>query len=248
MFFPLKDLNPTHRFPFVTILLIAANIVVFVYELSLGSDLHAFVASFGAIPYELTRATDLVGQVSGSPVVHSEGPFVPYVTLFTSMFMHGGFMHIIGNMLYLWIFGNNIEDILGPFKFLIFYLAAGVIAALAHVASQPSSTIPTIGASGAVSGVLGAYLIVYPRARVLTLIFLGIFIRLVLLPAWVLLVLWFALQALSGLLSLNRGMDSGAGVAWFAHIGGFVAGVILIRIMWRRRGFEWGRTQDSDSY
>lgn len=247
MFFPLKDLNPTRRFPIVTLLLIAANIVVFVYELSLGSELHTFVASFGAIPYEITRATDLVGPVSGTPIIHEKGPIIPYMTLVTSMFIHGGVMHILGNMLYLWIFGNNIEDILGPIKFLIFYLVTGVIAALAHVFTQPSSMIPTVGASGAVSGILGAYLVVFPRARVLTLIFLGIFFRIMLLPAWVLLVFWFVIQALAGVLSLSRGLHSGAGVAWFAHIGGFIAGVILIRLMWRRHS-EWGRTQDSDAY
>lgn len=235
MFFPLKDINPTERFPFVTIGLILANVVVFVYEVSLGPHLQAFITGYGAIPYEITRGIDLVGPRANSPIVHTEGPPIPYLTLFSSMFMHGGFLHLFGNMLYLWIFGNNIEDLLGPVKFLVFYLICGLAAAAAHIITQPSSMIPTVGASGAVSGVLGAYLIAYPRARVLTLIFVVIFIRLILLPAGVLLVFWFIFQAWRGFASLG---GAGGGVAWFAHIGGFVAGIILIAVMAGKR-LDW---------
>ena len=234
MLFPLKDLNPTERFPIVTVGLIAANAIVFVYELTLGSALNGFVAGYGMIPYEITRFADLVGEEGGIPIVHVPGPPLIHLTLLTSMFIHGGFLHLIGNMLYLWIFGNNIEDLLGPFRFLLFYLLCGLAAAFAHIVSSPASTVPTVGASGAVSGVLGAYLIAHPKARVLTLVFLGFFIRVMLVPASVLLVFWFVIQIFSGLASLSMKMPGG-GVAWFAHVGGFVAGVVLIKLFAGRR-------------
>jgi membrane associated rhomboid family serine protease len=229
MFFPLKDRNPTTRTAFITVALIAINVVVFLYELMLGRDLPGFIASFGAIPYELTHFTDLVGRYQGSPIVHTEGPPVIHLTLFTSMFMHGGFMHLIGNMLYLWIFGNNIEDILGPIKFLFFYIVCGLAASVAHVALHPNAVVPTIGASGAVAGVLGAYLIAYPRARVVCLVFLVFIIQLIELPAAVVLVFWFVIQFFQGFASIASGATGG--VAWFAHIGGFVAGLVLIGAM-----------------
>jgi membrane associated rhomboid family serine protease len=231
MFFPLKDINPTRRTPVVTIALIAINILVFLYELSLGRDLGAFVAAYGAVPFEITQTTDLVGRYSNSPIVHAPGPPIVSLTLITSMFLHGGVMHIVGNMLYLWIFGNNVEDILGPFKFLLFYIGCGLAAALAHIISAPNSTVPTVGASGAVSGVLGAYLVAYPRARVVCLLFLGFFVRMVVVPAMVILVFWFVIQALQGVLTFKTGRTGG--VAWFAHIGGFVVGYIAIRLMAR---------------
>jgi membrane associated rhomboid family serine protease len=242
MFLPIKDLNPTERRPVVTYGLIAVNVAVFIYQLSLGAARDtAFVSAFGAIPFEITHLTDLVGQLPvGLPITHFPGPHPIWLTLFTSMFMHGGLWHIIGNMLFLWIFGNNIEDILGPVKFIIFYFACGLAAAAAHIASDPSSTVPTIGASGAISGLLGAYLIAFPRARVLTLVFLGFFIRLVALPAFVIIIYWFAIQFIFGLASL--GGARAEEVAWFAHIGGFLAGIALIyamagrRIAWLRRG------------
>jgi membrane associated rhomboid family serine protease len=229
MIFPLKDLNPTRRTPFVTIALIAINVVVFLYELMLGRDLPGFIASFGAIPYELTHSTDLVGRYSGSPIVHTEGPAFIQLTLLTSMFMHGGFMHLVGNMLYLWIFGNNVEDVLGPLKFLGFYLLCGLAAAVAQIAIHPNSTVPTIGASGAVAGVLGAYLLAYPRARVVCLVFLIIFIQLIELPAAVVLVFWFVIQFFQGFASIAAGATGG--VAWFAHVGGFLTGLLLIGSM-----------------
>ncbi|NIM20251.1 MAG: rhomboid family intramembrane serine protease [Candidatus Latescibacteria bacterium] len=234
MFFPIKDRNPTIHFPAVTIALIGANLAVFIYELMLGPQLSSFVASYGATPYEIVRNTDLIGRYAGVPIIHTPGPPIIHLTLFTSMFLHGSFFHIFGNMLFLWIFGNNVEDILGSFRFLLFYLVCGLIASLTHIAFQPNSPIPTVGASGAVAGVLGAYLIAFPRARVLTLVFLGIFIRLVELPAAFLLVFWFVLQAFSGIASLSTGLSQG-GVAWFAHIGGFVAGAMYLKLTLGRR-------------
>jgi membrane associated rhomboid family serine protease len=233
MFFPLKDLNPTRRIPLVTIGIIAVNILAFLYELTLGQRLDLFVAAYGAVPYEITHGLDLIGRVQGTPIVHGAGPPVIFLTLFSSMFLHGGFLHIVGNMLYLWIFGNNIEDYLGHVKFLFFYLASGLVASITHIATQPNSIIPTIGASGAVAGVLGAYLVLYPRARVLTLVFLGIFIRMIVLPAGFVLLFWFVIQMFSGVASLTTETARG-GVAWFAHIGGFVAGILLVKLLsWR---------------
>jgi membrane associated rhomboid family serine protease len=227
--FPLKDHNPTRRAPVVTWMLVAINVAVFGYEILLGPGLPRFVAAYGAVPWEITHFADLVG-VHGGSFVHAPGPtFIP-LTLVSSMFMHGSFMHIFGNMLYLWIFGNNVEDILGHLRYLFFYLACGVMAGLAHVVTNPASTVPTVGASGAVAGVLGAYFVAYPRARVLTLIFLGIFVRLAEVPAAVLLLLWFVMQSLQGLLSLGIGEAAG-GVAWFAHVGGFLAGVLGVRVL-----------------
>jgi membrane associated rhomboid family serine protease len=231
--FPLKDHNPTRRAPIVTWMLVAANVVVFGYEITLGPALSRFVAAYGAIPYEITHFADLVGAYRGS-FEHAPGPRLIPVTLLTSMFMHGGVMHIFGNMLYLWIFGNNVEDLLGRVRFLFFYLACGVIAGLAHILVNPNSTVPTVGASGAVAGVLGAYMVVYPRARVLTLVFLGIFIRLLEVPAAILLLFWFVMQWLQGFISLGVREMTG-GVAWFAHIGGFVAGALGVRVLARAR-------------
>jgi len=232
MFFPLKDINPTERFPIMTIVLIAANVVVYLYEVSLGPHISAFITSWGTVPYEITHGVDLVGRAPDSPVVHTETPILHYATLFSSMFIHGGFFHLLGNMLYLWIFGNNIEDRMGPIRFLVFYLLCGFVASFTHIVISPNSTIPTVGASGAVSGVLGAYLILYPHARVLTLVFLVIFIRVIMLPAGVLLVFWFIINAVSGITSLGV---RGGGVAWFAHVGGFLAGIGLLKLMLKSR-------------
>jgi membrane associated rhomboid family serine protease len=229
MFLPLKDRNPTSRTPYVTIGLIVVNAVVFLYELTLGPNLQTFIASYGVVPYEITRLTDLIGVYRGSPVVHGQGPAFLPATLLTSMFLHGGVMHIAGNMLYLWIFGNNIEDILGPVKFLVFYLLCGMVAGLAHVMMHPSSVMPTVGASGAVAGVLGAYLIAFPHARVLSLVFIVIFVQLVEVPAALVLVFWFVIQFFQGVASI--GVGATGGVAWFAHIGGFVAGIVLLNVM-----------------
>lgn len=247
MFLPLRDINPTSRRPFATYSLIIANVVVFIYELSLGSRAHAFIAAYGATPFEITRMTDLVGTLgAGSPIVHYPGPPHVWLTLLASMFLHAGLWHLGGNMLYLWIFGNNIEDILGPVKFCLFYILAGLVAHALHIASDPGSMIPTVGASGAVSGLLGAYLIAYPRARVLTLVFLGFFVRMAVVPASVVIVLWFIMQFVFGLASLGGTADGG--VAWFAHIGGFLGGIALIYAMAGRTIWYLRRGGDRREY
>ncbi len=212
MFLPLSDDNPTLRFPFVTVALIAANVLVFLTQAVTPHGLEQAAVRFGAIPYAITHFRTAA----------VEGGLPPLLTLLTSLFLHGSLLHLGGNMLYLWIFGNNIEDVLGPIRFVLFYLAVGLAAALTQVLAMPSSRVPMIGASGAIAGVIGAYMILFPRARVKTLLFLFIYVTIVPLPAGLFLAFWFALQL------LNVGL--GGGVAWFAHIGGFLAGVILILV------------------
>jgi membrane associated rhomboid family serine protease len=228
MFLPIKDINPTERTPVITISIIAINVIVYIYQMSLGPNVNAFIASYGATPFEITRMTDLTHAVLDGRFTHFPGPNPIFITLITSMFIHGSLLHLGGNMLYLWIFGNNIEDLIGPFKFSLFYLISGLAAHFLHIITDPSSLIPTVGASGAIAGLLGAYLIAYPRARVLTVVFF-FFIRMIILPAFVVIIFWFFIQLISAMASLG-GMQSG-GVAWFAHVGGFLAGVVLIYIM-----------------
>ena len=212
---PLKDDNPTRIFPIVTIGIIAANILVFTYQLSLGAGYEKFIFTYGAFPYEITHSVD-IGPPVQMPV---------FFTVYSSMFMHGGFMHIIGNMLYLWIFGNNIEDSMGHIRFIFFYLICGTVASLTHIFLAPNSKIPMVGASGAVSGILGAYLLLFPHARILTLVTFGFFIKMIKIPAMVVLGFWIVLQFLNSTVASG---SEGGGVAWFAHIGGFFAGLILI--------------------
>ncbi|OGW02785.1 MAG: rhomboid family intramembrane serine protease [Nitrospinae bacterium RIFCSPLOWO2_12_39_16] len=212
---PLKDDNPTKIFPIVTIGIIAANILVFIYQLSLGAGYEKFIFTYGAFPYEITHSVD-IGPPVQMPV---------FFTVYSSMFMHGGFMHIIGNMLYLWIFGNNIEDSMGHIRFIFFYLICGTVASLTHIFLAPNSKIPMVGASGAVSGILGAYLLLFPHARILTLVTFGFFIKMIKIPAMVVLGFWIVLQFLNSTVASG---SEGGGVAWFAHIGGFFAGLILI--------------------
>jgi membrane associated rhomboid family serine protease len=221
--FPLRDDNPTSIFPMLTIGLIAINVMIFLYQLSLGPNgQERLVYQFGSIPAVLFGSQRLAESLAVIP---------PFASLFTSMFLHGGFMHLLGNMLYLWIFGNNIEEAMGRFRFILFYLATGVAAGYAHALVNPASPVPSIGASGAISGVLGAYILLYPRARVLTLIFLGFFVRLMYIPAWIVLGFWFFLQLLSG----SVGSQSNAGgIAFWAHIGGFLAGMVLVGLFKRR--------------
>ncbi|MFQ5585380.1 MAG: rhomboid family intramembrane serine protease [Thermodesulfobacteriota bacterium] len=215
---PLRDDIPRSTFPFVTIAIILVNIVIFIYQLSIGDwGERLFVQRAGAIPYEITHLRDL----------HPPNLVPIPLTVFTALFIHGGLAHLTGNMLYLWIFGDNIEDRLGHIRFLLFYLIAGMIATLSHVLLAPASHIPMIGASGAIAGILGAYLVLFPGATVSTLVFLFIFFDIIKIPAVVFLVLWFAVQLMSSGL--------GGGIAWYAHIGGFIAGVILIRIFLRGR-------------
>ena len=219
---PLRDNNPTSITPFVTYTLIAANILVFLYELSLSPpQLEQFFRVWAVVPRELTASFS--GQLSAQP-------FPEWITLFTSQFLHGGFLHVAGNMLFLWIFGNNVEDRLGHIKYLIFYLGCGALAALTQWFVSSGSSIPSLGASGAIAGVMGAYILRFPKAEVLTLIPLGFFFWTFRVPAFAFLGFWFLQQALYGLASLeapmNIGMESG-GVAYWAHAGGFVFGAIL---------------------
>ena len=220
--FPINDNNPTRITPFVTYALIAINILVFINELSLTQpQLEQFFHLYAVVPRELTA------NLNGIPV---NQPVPEPLTLITSQFLHGGFAHLFGNMLFLWIFGNNIEDQLGHVKYLIFYLVCGILAALSQWFFSTQSGIPALGASGAIAGVLGAYILRFPRARVRTLLFLGPFITFPDIPAIFFLGIWFLQQALYGVASLNVestiGMENG-GVAYWAHIGGFVFGAIL---------------------
>lgn len=227
---PLKDDIPTRTVPFVTVGLIVANVLAFFYQASLEltndpvalKAAREFVFEFGLIPCRLTGGCAVPG---GFPS--------PAATVFTSMFLHGGLFHVAGNMLYLWIFGNNVEDTLGHSRFLGFYLLTGVVAALAQTAAGPDSAIPMIGASGAVSGVLGAYLLLFPHANVLTLVAFGFFIRIIRIPAMIVLGFWIVVQLLNGLVTF--GNSARGGVAWFAHVGGFLAGLALLQIFLLRR-------------
>jgi hypothetical protein len=204
----------------VTLALIAANVAAFAYELSLGPALEGFLREYGVVPARLA------GQwIAGA---RGWGELAP---ILTAMFLHGGWLHLVLNLWFLWIFGDNVEDRIGHSRYLVLYLAAGTAATLAHVLANPASTLPTVGASGAIAGVLGAYFLAYPRARVTTLIPIFVFIHVAVLPAWVVLGMWFALQFLSGALSLATTQASAGGVAWWAHIGGFAAGVLLMPVL-----------------
>jgi membrane associated rhomboid family serine protease len=219
---PLNDDNPAEITPIMTVGFIAACVLVFLYQASLPEQSgEAFVYQFGAIPATVFGNAALPPEVAVIP---------PFVSLITSMFLHGGWMHLIGNMLYLWIFGNNVEDAMGHIKFVIFYITCGIVAVYSHGITDPNSTVPMVGASGAISGVLGAYVLLFPHAQVLVLIPLGVFTRMMYVPAAVVLGLWFLMQVLSGGMSLGR---SGGGVAFFAHVGGFLAGMVLIGLFKR---------------
>jgi len=222
MFFPLKDELPTQNKPYVTIALIAVNALVYLYSALLPRrSFMIFLYQYGVIPVEIVHLTELTPEFS-APIL---------LTPFTSMFLHGGFMHLAGNMLYLWIFGNNIEDHLGPVKFIIFYLVSGLAAVLLFVLFSPGSNVPLVGASGAIAGILGAYLVLHPRARVLTLIWVFYFIRLVHIPASFILGFWFFYQLIMSAISTG----SGGGVAWLAHVGGFAFGYVWFRFVLKRR-------------
>ncbi len=215
---PLRDTVRTRTFPLVTLALVLANVAVFVHEAALGPRLDRAVHLWGLIPARLVYWTEL----GGAPL--DPARFVPLVT---SMFWHGGFLHLAGNLLFLWIFGDAVEDRLGHRRYLLFYLVGGAAAGLAQVFLLPESTLPTVGASGAIAAVLGAYLVSFPRARVLAFVPIFILPWIVEIPAVVYLAVWFAMQLLSGL------MDTGAGggVAWWAHVGGFLAGIALVKLM-----------------
>lgn len=217
---PLRDANPTRRAAVVTLGLIVACFLGWAYELTLltidgSAALDEFIAAWGVVPAELVTAWTAGDWLSQETA-----------TLVTSQFLHGGWLHVLGNMLFLWIFGNNIEDRLGRVAFLAFYLGAGVVAGLAQVVVDPTSTVPTIGASGAIAGSLGAYLVLFPRARITSLVFLGFFYQLIDVPAVVVLLFWIALQVIDGIASLGL-TGAGGGIAFFAHIGGFAFGALV---------------------
>lgn len=222
---PYKDDNPTSTFPVFTVSLIIMNIIVFLSQVYFfRADMNALSYAFGAIPHSLLT-------------FESHQPVHPALTVFSSMFMHGGLFHLGGNMLYLWIFGNNIEDRLGHFRFIVFYLFCGIFAAYSHALTHPTSTVPMIGASGAVSGILGAYVLLFPHAHVHTLLILGIFVTTVKIPALIVIGFWAVVQFFNGMIS--SGLPNSGGVAWFAHLGGFFVGLFTIKIWLPRRYPRW---------
>jgi membrane associated rhomboid family serine protease len=218
---PLRDSHPSYSTPRVTIALIIVNVLIFLYEISLPPPArNVFVATFGMIPAQFA-APDL----------------------FTSMFLHGGWMHLIGNMWFLWIYGDNVEDALGPARFFLFYVLCGAAAGLTHLVTNFDSRVPTIGASGAIAGVMGAYLIKFPHSRILTLVPVFVFLTTVELPAWLILIYWFVIQLFAGVGSLaTQGVNQG-GIAWWAHAGGFVAGMLLVHKLSRKRTHYYYRVR-----
>jgi rhomboid family protein len=254
---PIKDNIPTDRFPVVTVLLILANVIVYVLSirhggsLISGPDAHE-VLKYGAIPRALThsgvRCAEVVNTLTpnnpeilcnarelAANGIPAENTLPVWQTVVTSMFMHGSILHIAGNMLFLWIFGNNVEDSMGPIKFIGFYLIGGIAALALQTAIGPNSTAPTVGASGAIAAVLGGYIVLYPRARVLTLVFIILFFTVIELPAIVMLGIWFAEQAVFGAANLTNPTGGGGGVAYFAHVGGFAFGLVAIRLLATKR-------------
>jgi membrane associated rhomboid family serine protease len=214
---PIRDENPTRRFPIVNYALILINVLVFLWQVSLGTSSDAAFYRLALIPLDVTSGFD-VGDVR---------------SILTSMFMHAGLMHLLGNMLYLWIFGDNVEDVLGHFRYLLFYLAGGFVASFTHVLLNPTSTIPTVGASGAIAATLGAYLLLFPHRRIVTIIPLGFFLQIARIPALIVLGFWFILQLFQGTVAL--GMAQLGGVAFWAHIGGFVFGMLFGPLLRERR-------------
>ncbi|HEY8597710.1 MAG TPA: rhomboid family intramembrane serine protease [Thermomicrobiales bacterium] len=227
---PIGDYAGERRhFPYVNYALIVLNVLAFLYEvMQPEAQLARFITQWGAVPQEIVTGTDLAPTI-GVPI---------YVTLLTSIFLHGGWLHLGGNLLYLWVFGDNVENAFGPVKYLLFYLVCGVAATAAQIAIDPSSTIPTVGASGAIAGVMGAYLVMFPGATVRTLVILVVFVTVVYLPAILVIGIWFLLQLVNGVTSLGAQTQQGGGVAFFAHIGGLIAGALLALILRRR---DYGR-------
>jgi membrane associated rhomboid family serine protease len=214
---PIRDENPTRTFPIINYLLIAVNVLVFLWQVNLGPGGEAFLNQMALIPAKFTQGLSVAGLRS----------------ILTSMFMHAGLMHLLGNMLYLWIFGDNVEDTLGHIRYLVFYIAGGFVASLTHIFLYPTSHVPTVGASGAIAAVLGAYLLLFPHRRVVTLIPLGFFMQVARIPAVFVLGIWFVLQLFQGAMAL--GMTQLGGVAFWAHIGGFVFGMLVGPLARRRR-------------
>ncbi len=223
MLLPLRDENPSREFPIVNYMLIGINIAAFIYELMIGRHaLPFFFSVYGVIPYEYTHHIDLPPPSA-----------IPW-NLLTAMFLHGGFAHILGNMWFLFIFGDNVEDAMGHFRYLIFYLLSGLGASATHIIFSPNSKVPMIGASGAISGVLGAYFVLYPGARIVAILPLWFYFTTVILPAYLYLGLWIIIQMIFAFGSIGAHGAAG-GVAWFAHVGGFILGVLLVPIFARRR-------------
>ena len=238
---PLSDENPTLRNPVITVLLLFALVATWIFVQGAGFDLTTLAVSvcdYGLVPGEITRTAALGTGVQIAPglaCVIDDMP-VNQLTPVTSMFLHGSWGHLLGNSLFLWVFGNNVEDSMGRFRFLVFYLVCGVAAAAVHVVLDPASPVPTVGASGAISGILGAYLLLYPRVRVRMLFFFLVFFRVIPIPAWLVLLWWFLWQVVTGLPELSRvDTNVSGGVAVWAHIGGFIAGVMLVKLFEDRR-------------
>ena len=244
--FPISDENPTLRTPIVTYVLIAATVFVWLFVQGAGFDdlkLIASVCNLGLVPGELTGQAKLgtaVPMGRGVACVVDADPINLWTPL-TSMFLHGGWAHILGNLAFMWVFGNNVEDSMGRLRFVVFYLVCGIAAAAAQVAVGPDSPIPMVGASGAISGVLGAYLVLYPRVRVNVLIIIVIFVQVIALPAYFMLLWWIGWQILSGLPQLGGASKASGGTAFWAHIGGFVAGVVLIKLFAKKELVELHR-------
>jgi membrane associated rhomboid family serine protease len=243
--FPLKDNIPTRHFPVVTVVIIALNVIVYLFlQKKTGIDFSGnsldpeALSQYAAIPYEVTnpgKECQTAGQqllCEGQPGVSgsADSALPTWATVFTAMFSHAGLLHLGGNMLFLWIFGNNVEDSMGRVKFILFYLLGGIAALALQVVIEPDAAVPTLGASGAVAGVLGGYLLLYPRAKVVTAIFIILFFTLIEIPAFLVLGFWFLQQVAFGALDLTNPTGGGGGVAYFAHIGGFVFGLLLIKL------------------
>ncbi len=218
---PIRDENTKKIFPLFILVILLLNTAVFVYQWILGNQTEVILMKWGAIPWEILHFQDLPHQKEAFKTGYPN-----FITLFTSMFIHGGFLHFLGNMLYLWIFGDNVEALTGHLRFFVFYIICGLAAAGTHMAFDPNSTVPMVGASGAVSGVLGAYLMRFPKARIHVLFFFFIFIQIIRIPAVIVLGFWFVMQLTNGMGALKT--EAAGGVAWFAHIGGFLTGAVLI--------------------
>ncbi len=215
---PIRDTIPSRSFPVITLSLIIINILFFLYEISLGPEILTFIKTYGVIPARYFYITHHFPN-------NYAGRFLP---IFTSIFLHGGWFHLLGNMLYLWIFGDNVEDRMGHGRFMVFYLFSGIGASFFHIYTNPHSTLPSIGASGAIAGVLGAYFFLFPFSRIITLMPLFFFWTFVEVPAFFFLGFWFIMQFLSGSFALLLGEKAQGGVAWWAHIGGFITGIVLL--------------------
>ena len=245
---PIKDNIPTDRFPFVTLALVVINFVAYYLAIRHGGSFISGpdtqeVVKYGAIPLTLTHPGVHCGVlatptgVAGIGCIHHSlpGTLPAWETIFTAMFMHASILHIGGNMLFLWIFGNNVEDAMGPVKYLLFYLVGGVAALALQVAIGPNSTAPTLGASGAIAAVLGGYIVLYPRAKVLTLVLIILFFTVIELPAWAMIGIWFVEQAAFAAVNLTNPTGGGGGVAYFAHVGGFAFGLLTVRLLATKR-------------